>query len=92
MNQEDSVARAIAFFEACEDTKLLRDVLTGIRPRAAAEVRRVKNVPNPRELAAASSAAGKDEALKTVQATKDLALMQAISRAVGRRLEALSQA
>lgn len=95
MNHQDNVARAIAFFEVCEDTKLLREVLVGIRPRAAAEIRRAQDrrqdIPDPLDITAADGAATKDEALRTVQATKDLALMQAISRAVGRRLESLSQ-
>jgi hypothetical protein len=95
VNQQDNVARAIAYFQESEDSRLLRDVLTALRPRAAAGIKRAQGsrqgIPDPLEIAPAASAATKDEALATVESTKDLALLQAISRAIGRRLESLNQ-
>jgi hypothetical protein len=94
MSDLDNVARAIAFFEQSEDLDLLKDVLRTIRPRAAAEVRRLqmrgRQAPVPLDIPGAASVATREEALKAVTATKDFAQLQAISRAVGRRVESLS--
>jgi hypothetical protein len=94
MTNENDIARAIAFFQQCEDLPLLRRVLEEIRPRASAEVRRYlqrdRTPPPPRDIAPAASPAGRDEALQTVKATKDFAELQAIARAVGQKIETLS--
>jgi hypothetical protein len=90
-NARDEVARAISFFETCTDAELLRTVLRQIQPKAAAAARKFSNrePPNPAAIPAADVPASKDEALKTAQTVKDFAQMQAIARAVGRRVEEL---
>lgn len=87
----EQVARAIAYFEACTDAELLRSVLRQIQPKAAAAARKFSNrePPNPAAIPPAAVAASKDEALRTAQSVKDFAQMQAIARAVGRRVEEL---
>ena len=93
---EGDVARAIACFEACEDVAFLRDVLRTIRPKAEAAAlqaaQRGKDVPAPGMIAAAAAASTPEQAMATVRATKDFALLQAMARAAGRRAEELSQA
>ena len=89
------VARAIAFFEASEDTALLRETLQLIRPRAAAAVRRLemagRSAPEPAPIAPAAQPATRQEALLSVRNVQDFGELQALSRAIGRRLEALMQ-
>jgi hypothetical protein len=91
----DDVARAIAYFEACPDAELLRGVLKTIQPKAAAAVRQAqlkrRDVPPPVEIAPSENAASKDDALKTVRSVQDFAQLQALARAVGRRIEELNQ-
>lgn len=92
---EREVARALAFFERCNDLPVLLDLLRSIRPRAAQEVRRYERsrrpVPPPAKVAPSEDAATRDEALRTVRATRDFALLQALSRQVGRRVEELQR-
>ena len=96
MADQDDIARAIAYFQACPDASLLRSVLKTIQPKAAQAVRqaqlRRQDVPPPLDIAPATSAATKDEALRTVQTTRDFAQLQTLARAVGRRIETLNQA
>ena len=91
---DDEVARAIAYFEACPDAEVLRGVLKTIQPKAAAAVRQAQlkrsEVPPPLDIEPASNAATRDEALKTVRAVQDFAQLQALARAVGRRIEELN--
>ena len=93
MTQNDAIARAIAYFETCDDAALLKDLIRSIQPRAAAEVRRAQQqgrpVAPPLEIAAAPAAATQDEALVTVKTTTSFAQLQAMSRAIGRRIESL---
>ena len=90
----DDIARAIAYFQACPDAELLRGVLKSIQPKAAAAVRqaqmRRREVPPPLDVEAASSASSRDEALKLVRSVQDFAQLQALARAVGRRIEDLN--
>ena len=92
MNELD-VARAIAYFEASDDLALLQDMLRNVRPRAAQEVRRAtmanRAVSQPADIDAAPKAASREEAIRTLRATKDFAQLQALARAIGRRIEAL---
>jgi hypothetical protein len=94
MATDEAVARAIAFFNACDDVDLLQDVLRGIQPRASAEVRRQlarnREAPPPRDIAPASNPASQDEALKTVRDAGDFGQLQALARAAGRRVESLN--
>ena len=90
---DTDIARAIAYFETCEDVDLLRNILRSIQPRAAAAVRRSERlrtgVPEPRDIAVADAVASSEEALRTVRATDDFAQLQALSRNIGRRVEEL---
>jgi hypothetical protein len=96
MPDVDEVARAIAFFQQCDDIELLRELLRALRPRAAAEVRRHESrgrrAPAPSNIAAAERAATEPEARRTVRATTDFAQLQALSRAIGKRVEELQAA
>src|SRR3990170_3197009 len=91
MPSDHDVARAIAFFESCEDREFLQEVLRGIRPRAAAEVRRLashgREAPPPREIDAAAEALTQQQALQTVKDASDFGQLQALARAIGRRVE-----
>ncbi len=90
-----AVARAIAFFEACEDVALLRRALSDIAPRARRMVVRYLgsggdgDVPGPADVPHTPVAASRDDALKTLSTTNDFALLQAMTRAIGRRAEEL---
>ena len=90
----DDVARAITYFAACTDAELLRGVLKTIQPKAAAAVRQAqlkrRDVPPPLDIEPSASAANKDEAMKTVRTVQDFAQLQALARAVGRRIEELN--
>ncbi len=94
----EEVARAIAYFAACSDAILLRRLLAEIAPRARRlideQVRAAgeDSVPGPADVLPAPTPASRDEALRTLAATGDLALLQAMSRTIGRRLEALRSA
>src|SRR3954469_5812514 len=90
----DDIARAIAYFAACPDAELLRGVLKTIQPKAAAAVRQAqlkrRDVPPPLDIEPSSSAASQEEAMKTVRSVQDFAQLQALARAVGRRIEELN--
>jgi hypothetical protein len=92
---DSDIGRAIAFFESTDDLDLLREVLRAIRPRASAAVRRHERsrqaVPSPDEISPSAEPAARSEALRTVRSIEDFGQLQAISRAVGRRIEALQQ-
>jgi hypothetical protein len=89
-NGED-VAKAIAFFQSCTDAALLRDVLKTIQPKAAAAARKFagREPPNPAAIQAAPAPASEEQALHTVRRIQDFAELQAVARAVGRRVEEL---
>ena len=96
MRDQTEVARALAFFEGCSDVALLRRALEQAAPRAAEQVRRQirrggeTSVPPPAEIAPGSDPATETEALRTLATTGDFALFQALTRAIGRRIEALA--
>lgn len=90
------IARAVAFFQVCDDEALLMEQLRAIRPRAAVAVRRFQQrgqtVPPPANVPAAPLPASREEALATVRKTHDFALLQALARAIGKRVEELKDA
>jgi hypothetical protein len=94
-NPRAQVARAIAFFETCDDPALLHDLLEQAAPRAkkavGAFIRRGGEdaIPPPADVHAAREPAAEDEALSTLRNVDDFALLQALTRAIGRRLEAI---
>lgn len=93
MPGNDDLAGAIAYFEACEDIELLRDLIRSVRPRAAAAVGRFekagKEPPPPASVPAARKPASREQAVRLLRSTPDFAVMQALARAAGRRLEQL---
>jgi hypothetical protein len=95
MPDRDDVARAIAFFETCDDIALLRKALVDIAPRARRLVVRYLGhggedaIPAPADVPHTPIAAAREDALRTLMTTNDLALLQAMTRAIGRRVEEL---
>jgi hypothetical protein len=91
----EQVARAIAFFEHSGDTALLHELIEEAAPRAkravAAFLRKggEDNIPAPAELGPAKEPATRKEAVATLRAVDDFSLLQALTRAVGRRIEAI---
>ena len=90
-DSREEVARAIAYFQGCTDAGLLRGVLKAIQPKAAAAARKfgTREPPNPAAIQPSATPASEEEALHTVRSVKDFAQMQALARAVGRRVEEL---
>lgn len=95
MSERDDVARAIAFFDACEDVPFLRRTLSDIAPRARSLVARyiaARNedaVPPPAVVPHTPIAAAREDAVRILRTTNDFALLQAMTRAIGRRVEEL---
>ena len=95
MTGDSEIARAVAFFEASDDVALLRRALAEVAPKAAALVRRQMqrggevSIPTPSPVRASPDAATEAEAMQTLQATSSLADLQALTRAIGRRVESL---
>jgi hypothetical protein len=91
----EEVGRAIALFQATEDASLLLEALRLARPRAAAAVRRYqarsRAVPPPAAVEPVLPAASREQALRTLRRVEDFALLQALTRAIGRRLEVLRE-
>jgi len=91
VNDDEAVARAIAFFQQTDDVAFLREVLRAVRPRAQAAAMRAeqqgKDAPPPAEIEPSAQPATPAEAMATVRATKDFGKLQALARAAGRRVE-----
>ena len=95
MTAREAAARAIAFFETSDDMPLLRASLEEVAPRVkrlvAGYLQRgtEEAIPGPSDVRAAREAASPDEARKTLLATQEFALLQAITRTIGQRIETL---
>ncbi len=95
MTDRDDIARAIAYFESCEDAAWLRKALAEIAPKAQRLVVRYLGaggadaVPKPADVPHTPVAASKADALRILNTTSDFALLQAMTRAMGRRVEEL---
>lgn len=93
MTQREDVARAMAFFEGSDDIALLHQLLAEIAPRARRMVGQLlasgseEAIPPPADLRPAREPATGEQALKTLRATSDFALLQVMARSIGRRLE-----
>lgn len=93
MTPREQVARAIAYFDGCDDIALLHQLIAEVAPRARKMVSTLLSkgsedaIPPPADIRAAREAASKDEALKTLQATNDFALFQVLARSIGQRIE-----
>ncbi len=88
-------ARALAFFQSCDDAGLLHELLEGIAPRVKRAVGQYLRkggedaIPPPADIRPGREAAPMAEAVETVRATDDFATLQALARAIGRRIEAI---
>jgi len=95
MTAREDAARAMAFFEASDDIALLHQVIAEIAPRAKRMVGQIlargteDAIPPPADLRPARVAASKEDAMRTVKAVSDFALLQVIARTAGRRIEAI---
>lgn len=95
MSARDDAARAIAFYDHSEDMSALRAALEEAAPRIKKMVTAMlkkgaeESIPPPAEIRGARDAATPADALRTLRTVQDFALLQAITRAVGRRIEAL---
>ena len=91
----ERTARAIAYFDSCDDPALLHELLEHAAPRAkkavTAFMRRggEEAIPVPAEIGAAREPASREEAAATLRTTEDFSMLQALTRAIGRRLEAI---
>lgn len=95
MNNREDVARAMAYFEQTDDIAALYTALAEVAPRAKRLVARYlaqgdeDAIPAPADLHPAREAANKAKAMQTLKALDDFALLQALARGVGRRIEAI---
>lgn len=89
------IAAAIAFFATCDDTVLLHQLSGEIAGRVKSTVRHLiarageDAIPAPADIEPAATPASREEAVATLERTTDFAMLQALARAIGRRLEAL---
>lgn len=92
-----ALARAVAFFEGCDDPALLHELSAVVARRAKRFVARAlaaggeDAIPAPATVASATPA-GAREARRLVERTPDFAELQALARAIGRRTETLERA
>ncbi len=95
MNERERTARAIAYFERCDDVGLLHQLLEQAAPRikriVAEYIRRggEDDIPPPAEVGPAREPASQEEAVQTLAQVRDFSLLQALTRAIGRRIETL---
>lgn len=91
----EQVARAMAYFERCDDPQALHAVLGELAPRAKRMVGELLRkggedaIPPPADLRAAREPAGESEAIRTAREITDFALLQTLARSIGQRAEAL---
>ncbi len=95
MTSRGDVARAIAFFDQTDDIMLLHKLTRDLAPRVRKAVQNLlakgaeDDIPPPAELYPAKDVATKDQALDILRSTNDFALLQALARSIGRRIEAI---
>ncbi|MGH2610173.1 MAG: hypothetical protein ACRDHF_13920 [Tepidiformaceae bacterium] len=95
MTQREDVARAMAFFDESDDIALLHQLTGEVAPRVKRMVGQMlskgseESIPPPADLRPAREAATQNQALATLRAEQDFALLQVIARSIGRRIETL---
>ena len=95
MTSREEVARALTFFERCDDAVLLHQLIGEVAPRARKLVSTFlakgteEAIPPPADLRAAREAASGEQALAALRGTQDFALLQVLARAIGQRIEAI---
>jgi hypothetical protein len=91
----EQVARAITYFEGCDDMSLLRTSLEEAAPRVKRLVAGFlqrgteEAIPSPADIRGAREAASREEALQALRRIQDFALLQAMTRAIGQRIETM---
>lgn len=95
MTPREQTARAITYFENADDMQMLRASLEEAAPRikrmvvAFLQKGDEEAIPPPSDLRGARESATKDEAVQCVRKTTDFSLLQAMTRAIGQRIETL---
>ncbi|MGE0597992.1 MAG: hypothetical protein AB7J35_12620 [Dehalococcoidia bacterium] len=95
MTPREQTARAITFFENSDDMQLLRASLEEAAPRIKRMVVTFlqkgteENIPPPSDLRGARESATKEAAIQCLRKTNDFSLLQAMTRAIGQRIETL---
>lgn len=95
MSSRAEVAKAIAFFESTGDSELLHRLTRDVASRVKSQVKKLlakgdeDNIPPPADLYPAREAVNAEQAAKILRDTTDFALLQAMARAIGRRIEAI---
>jgi len=95
MSSRAEVAKAIAFFESTDDSELLHRLTRDVASRVKAQVKKLlakgdeDAIPPPAELYPARESATAEQAATILRETNDFALLQAMARAIGRRIEAI---
>ncbi|MDZ7727269.1 MAG: hypothetical protein U5Q44_03215 [Dehalococcoidia bacterium] len=95
MSNRGEVARAIAYFDTSDDVYELHRLTREIAPRVKKQVKSLiakgseESIPAPADLYPAKSPATRQDALRIVKQTSDIALLQALARSIGRRIEAV---
>mgnify|MGYP000034586997 CR=1 FL=1 len=95
MTPREQAARAITFFENTDDMPLLRKCLEESAPRIKRMVANYlqkgteEGIPHPADIRGARDGAAREEALQSLRKTQDFALLQAMTRAIGQRIETL---
>lgn len=90
-----TLAQAVAFFEACDDTVLLHELLAVVARRTKRFVAEAMAqggedaIPAPTAEPPPAAPASEREASRLVERTKDFGDLQALARAIGRRTETL---
>lgn len=89
------VAAAMAFFESTDDIALLHQLTAEVAPRARRAVTQLlasggdATIPAPADLRPARAPAARADAVATLRSVDDFALLQALARTIGRRIEAI---
>lgn len=95
MTDRHNVAKAIAYFERCDDVILLHRLSGEVAPRAKRMVGRLlasggeDAIPPPADLRAARGVATEAEAIAVLRSVDDFALLQVLAQAIGQRTETL---
>ena len=93
-----ALARALAFFERCDDPLLLHTLSATVARRTKRFVAQALaeggegTIPAPAEALPAETPASARESQRLVERTRDFAELQALAHAIGQRTEALERA
>ena len=95
MTPRESTARALAFFEGCDDIALLHQLIGEVAPRAKRMIGDFlakggeDAIPGPADLRSAKEPLMRADAVKLFRLTSDFQLLQVLARSIGQRIEAI---